>query len=226
MPAESQPPISHEASEDVEDSPEPEEWVPLRSSWQPSAQTWKPLAQNWAHSQSSPDEAPPEPPPLPNTNSATPSVTPAYLDMPHSHHEQRQERPAPVMPEMRSGGGPSIVTRTAPEDDFVNPNQPAHDPYAQMPDPPMFGPLPVTPEPGQHSAQPDPPLPPLPYRAPLLLKPVVWFNALFDLLLWPTGPLGWWLKQPSGRGVLGVLGILCLLGAIALAVADGIGWTE
>jgi hypothetical protein len=54
----------------------------------------------------------------------------------------------------------------------------------------------------------------------------VWFNAAFDLGLAPLGPLGRWLQGPAGRTALGAVGIGCLLAAVALAAADGIGWTR
>jgi hypothetical protein len=64
---------------------------------------------------------------------------------------------------------------------------------------------------------------------PAALLPLVWFNKTFDLFLFPLGPAGGWLKRPSGRGFLGTIGLLCLLGAAALAAAtragiEGLGW--
>jgi hypothetical protein len=69
------------------------------------------------------------------------------------------------------------------------------------------------------------PLPPPPQYPPVLL-PVVWFNQAFDLLLLPFGPLGRWFQGRSGRALLGVVGLLCLVAAAALAAADGIDWTR
>jgi hypothetical protein len=56
--------------------------------------------------------------------------------------------------------------------------------------------------------------------------PLVWFNVAFDGCLTLGGPLGDWLKGKGGRGFLGVMGLLCLAGAAALAVADQFGWTR
>jgi hypothetical protein len=50
------------------------------------------------------------------------------------------------------------------------------------------------------------------------------FNVVFDVFLTLLGPPGRWLKGKQGRNFLGVLGVLSLLGAVALAVADGYGW--
>ena len=73
-----------------------------------------------------------------------------------------------------------------------------------------------------------PSAPPVPTASiPMHLAPLVWFNKGFDLLLLvPFGPLGRWFQGPSGRTVLGTLGLLCLAGAIVLAVAEGFGWTR
>jgi hypothetical protein len=58
------------------------------------------------------------------------------------------------------------------------------------------------------------------------LIPLVAFNYAFDLGLLPLGPLGRWLRGPSGRALLGTLGTGCMLAALALAVADRFGWTR
>jgi hypothetical protein len=55
--------------------------------------------------------------------------------------------------------------------------------------------------------------------------PLLAFNLLFDLLLWPLGPLGKWLRRRPGRNFLGFLGLLALAGAAGLALADWFGWT-
>jgi hypothetical protein len=61
---------------------------------------------------------------------------------------------------------------------------------------------------------------------PLALWPAVLFNATFDVCLLPLGPVGKWFKEPTGRGVLGTIGLLAVVAALALAAADGIGWTR
>ncbi|MGL4552170.1 MAG: hypothetical protein ACRC33_13400, partial [Gemmataceae bacterium] len=68
------------------------------------------------------------------------------------------------------------------------------------------------------------PAPPARPDTPAFLWPLVAFNACFDVLLWPLGPAGGWLRGPSGGGVLATVGVLGLAGAAALAVLDGIGW--
>jgi hypothetical protein len=54
---------------------------------------------------------------------------------------------------------------------------------------------------------------------------LVWFNRAFDGCLVPLGPVGRWLRRPAGRNLLGAGGVLGLLAAAAVAVADCIGWT-
>jgi hypothetical protein len=65
-----------------------------------------------------------------------------------------------------------------------------------------------------------------PEWTPWRLWPLVGFNAAFDLCLRPWGPIGRWLRGPTGRALLGILGLLCLTAAAALAAADWIGWTS
>jgi len=70
-----------------------------------------------------------------------------------------------------------------------------------------------------------PPAPP-PVWTPWYLWPFVGFNAVFDACLAPWGPVGGWLRGPTGRALLGILGLLGLTAAAALAAADWIGWTS
>jgi hypothetical protein len=105
--------------------------------------------------------------------------------------------PPIVMPPRPAPAGPVVMTQTAPE--------------------PAPAPAPAPAPPPRPIAESKPPRP-----WPLL--PLVWFNAAFDVTLLPWGPLGRWLRGPSGRALLGTVGILCLLAAAALVVADRAGW--
>jgi hypothetical protein len=95
---------------------------------------------------------------------------------------------------------------------------------------PLFpsSPLPIVPL-TSHESRPTqratPPAAP-PELMPWSLWPVVAFNYVFDACLAPWGPTGRWLKGPTGRALLGILGLLCLTAAAALAAADWIGWTS
>jgi hypothetical protein len=63
---------------------------------------------------------------------------------------------------------------------------------------------------------------------PFILWPLVPVNWVFDLFTHLLGPLGFWLRRPSGRTALGWLGILMIVGAVGWAVADwyGMDWTR
>jgi hypothetical protein len=59
---------------------------------------------------------------------------------------------------------------------------------------------------------------------PVVLWPLVAFNAFFDVFLWLLGPLGSWLRGPSGGKVFATIGVLGLIGAAAVAALDLFGW--
>ncbi len=175
----------------------PEAWVPFRSSWQPSEQTWKPLAETWEQARKAP-ELPSSP--APEAEASQPARMPP-------------ERPAPppdARPKLRDF--PRVTMPVAPRPSDAPPSTASPDrqtaPAADSSSQTKTAPLP---------SAPSPPLPAL---------PLVWFNVAFDALLTPFGPPGKWLKGKGGRGVLGFVGFLCLAGAVALAVADGIGWPQ
>lgn len=118
--------------------------------------------------------------------------------------ETWEQSKAPPPPEPRPAHGPRVQTREAPPPVVVA-TSPA--PQATPPTPP---PLPPATKP----------------RRPVILWPLVAFNVVFDVFLWPLGPLGTWLKRPAGRSFLGTIGLLCLVAAVALAVADHVGWAK
>ena len=64
-----------------------------------------------------------------------------------------------------------------------------------------------------------------PVAGPRLLLPLLWFNQGFDACLAPLGPPGRWLCGPRGRGMLGFVGLMCLVAAVAIAVCARMGWT-
>jgi hypothetical protein len=179
----------------------PEEWVPFQSSWQPSEQTWKPLAETWQQARTPAEPVGGQrsrPTPTPREAPA-PSFRPTLRDLPRAS--------TPV--------GPVVVTQAA-----------------EMPDPPPFS-NPMLAPPSLELPEASRPMekPPAPTaieapRPPLVLLPLVWFNSAFDTCLLLGGPLGDWLKGKGGRNVLATVGLLCLAGAAALAVADTCGWTR
>jgi hypothetical protein len=115
--------------------------------------------------------------------------------------------PPPIPPTRSGPSGPVVTTQTSAEPNLPIPATP--------PSPP---PEPAKASEATTAAQEFRP----PY--PRVLLPLVWFNAAFDLTLMPWGPPGRWLRGRSGRALLGTVGLLCLLGAAALAIADSAGW--
>lgn len=163
--------------------------------WVPLRSSWQPSAQTWKPLADRWEQSSRPADPAP-----APSVVIAAPQRPQ----------APVFPPRHTPSGPVILTQTAPE------SQPI------VPPPPR----PAQPQPA--AAQPPKPAPaaqePQAPSIPWPLLPLVWFNAVFDVLLLPWCPKGKLLRGPTGRRLLGVLGVLCLLAAAALAFADGFGW--
>jgi hypothetical protein len=97
---------------------------------------------------------------------------------------------------------------------------------------PLLNPVPLAERRGPVLPPPDRPLTPRqalaasrPPRPPLLLRPVLWLNRLFDSTAFALGAPGRWLRRPTGRTLLGVVGLLLLAAAVALVVINRIGWT-
>jgi hypothetical protein len=60
---------------------------------------------------------------------------------------------------------------------------------------------------------------------PFLLLPLLVLNRVFDGLTYLLGPVGGWLRRPSGRNLIGWLGVLMILGAVAWGAVDWFGLT-
>ncbi len=60
---------------------------------------------------------------------------------------------------------------------------------------------------------------------PLLLRPLLGLNRLFDTVALGLGRPGRWLRRPTGRTLLGLLGLLLLAAAVACALLGRFGWT-
>jgi hypothetical protein len=61
---------------------------------------------------------------------------------------------------------------------------------------------------------------------PLLLRPVLRLNRLFDALALGLGAPGRWLRRPAGRTLLGLAGLALLAAAVALVLLDRGGWVR
>jgi hypothetical protein len=58
----------------------------------------------------------------------------------------------------------------------------------------------------------------------LILWPLASVNWIFDLYTFPLGPFGRWLRESSGRALLGGLGVVSLVAACAWALGEWMGW--
>jgi hypothetical protein len=81
-----------------------------------------------------------------------------------------------------------------------------------------------------HAARKPAPTPaaqtPLPTPGPgLAMLPVVVVNKVFDVVTYPLGPLGAWLRGPTGRGLLAFLGGVFLAAAGIILALDWCEWT-
>ena len=66
------------------------------------------------------------------------------------------------------------------------------------------------------------------FPVPWTWWPIIGFNRLVEVLLYCFGPLGAAFTKPLGRNLIGWLGVLMILGAIAWGIADwlGVDWTR
>jgi hypothetical protein len=106
---------------------------------------------------------------------------------------------------------------------------------AEMPSFPHWTPAPPAarepvPRPAPAEALPEaPPRRPLPNRPPPIpgwwVRSLLWSNHTFDQCTSWLGPPGRWLQGTAGRLLLGWLGIMLFLAAVAWALANGFDWT-
>jgi len=172
------------------------DWIPLTSSWRPSARTWKPLSEAWRQAQTG-TGAPPVAPPW--VRDVSPTMPP-------------EPEPAPLPPP-----APPRVEAPAPT--------PKSNPVEAPAPPDKSAPPRLSPRALRRARHWKPTTPSTQRRTPWFVWPLVGFNAVFDACLLPWGPLGRWLRGPTGRAFLGILGLLFLTAAAAWAAAEWIGWT-
>lgn len=171
------------------------DWVPFRSSWEPSPHTWPPLAESWAQAQKVPDQG--------RLRRDEPAVE-------AGHGEAALER-RPV---------PSLAQPETPSETLIYPR-------------PLFGTATaerLSPQsvPESRSRRETPAAEPSVGSTEevfWLVQPVVWTNRVFEALVGWAGPPGQWLAGPGGKKLLGAVGVLCLIGAAGMIVADWLGWT-
>ncbi len=118
--------------------------------------------------------------------------------------------PLPPMPRRPAQpSGPTVQTETVEVQEYPAETPPRAEQAAPIAPAPTPAPAPAPPKPG----------------TPVILWPLVAFNAVFDVFLLPLWPLRGWLRRPSGGGVLAAAGVLCLLAAALLLLADWNGWS-
>ncbi len=54
--------------------------------------------------------------------------------------------------------------------------------------------------------------------------PLGWLNLMFDFVACRLGPPGRWARQPTGRRILGWIGVALLCVSLVLLILDWIGW--
>ncbi len=232
----SQPTAGPEEGEEGPDG----EWVPFRSSWKPSPHTWPPLAESWAQAQKTPEQARlrrDEPVP---TLDAAPPPAPARPAVPHA----AEEPPSPLAKPFTIPERPVVGPPESDPEPVVPPlGLPTATETLIYPRP-LFGSTLEPPEPRDpmlpraHSepdhfteGRPRPdtstPRPDADSTEELFwpLRQLIWINNVFDQVVGRAGAPGRWLAGPSGKTLLGVLGVVFLLGAVALFLLGWLGWT-
>jgi hypothetical protein len=137
------------------------------------------------------------------------------------------EPPEPLRPPP----GNVIIDDSPPTQPLAPPPRPAV-PAAALPLP-LLNPVPVAERRPPVLPPPDRPVSPRqalissrPPGDPLLLRPLLGLNRVFDSLAMGLGGPGRWLRRPAGRTMLGLIGLALLAAAVGLALLDRIGWTR
>jgi hypothetical protein len=189
-----------------EEEPTSEDWVPLRGDWQPSAQTWGPLAEIFKQQDAPERETPDEPGviretiaiPMP-TQSPTPRQEAASLPyLPTPVVTPRQEPAAEVPLSSVEAMARLEAARRA------TPATPAAQERARE----------AATEPTVSAEEPE-----------KVAWPIRALNKFYDVLTYPLGPVGGWLRGPGGRGALAFLGGIFLAAGGILLALDWFDWT-
>ncbi len=146
---------------------------------------------------------------------------------------RREEKPPPDVPIIHVTEAAATPPPLRPSDDlYFQTTLPAHveelAPPTRPPEPvalwnaePAAGIEPDLPAPAEPPAFTPPDRP----EARRRLQPLLWFNRGFERLTSPLGSVGQGLRHPLGRALLGAAGLLMMLAAGAVVVADCLGWT-
>jgi hypothetical protein len=206
------PPLQTTA-ESEEDTKGPEgEWVPFRSSWKPSPHTWPPLAESWAQAQQGTD--------LGRVRRDEPASEPVLQpsQSPARGGTAKPTVPAIASPEV-TPASPAAMTE-APSETLIYPRPLFGSASPDRPGRQEISETRTTPD----ESAPDPDVGP-PEEIFWPLRPLVWIDRGYEALVSWAGAPGQWLAGPGGKTLLGILGLLCLVGAFGLFLVDLLGWT-
>lgn len=193
------------------------EWVPFRSSWKPSPLTWPPLAESWAQAQKVNDtgRVRRDDPVVEPGVGEPPSKPDSQLVPPRQELENYSQRQG--YNEKSSGSSPAGL-QDFPNETLVYPRPPfgtaSLDRTSRRPVSDNQS--------AQETANSDSGVP---EDVLWPLRPMVWVNRTYEALVSWMGAPGQWLAGSGGKTLLGVVGLLCLVGASGLVLADWLGWT-
>jgi hypothetical protein len=175
------------------------------------------------------------------TDMATPTPPPTRQQLDDLDALLQRMLALPVNP---SGGPPEPPfpeSFNAPAGNVIIDDSPPARPTAPFPHPsappiaislPLLNPVPLAERRPPILPKPDRPVTPrqalIASRPPpesLLLRPLLGLNRLFDTLALSLGSPGRWLRRPTGRTLLGLIGLVLLAAAVMCALLDRIGWT-
>jgi hypothetical protein len=170
-----------------------------KEAWVPLRSTWQPSAQTWQPLAESWRQA--------NGTAATPAAVTGPTPRPQL---DPPPLPAPSVSEPVETAAEEQTSQAMTGETLVPPSPPAE------PSPAALEPA----EPRLRLTAEDAPV-----VESRLLLPLLWFNQGFDACMAPLGAFGRWLCSPSGRQMLGIAGLACLVAAAAVAVSVGMSWT-
>jgi hypothetical protein len=177
------------------------------------------------------DMATPTPPPTRQQLDDLDALLQRMLALPVNPSEGPSEPPAePPFPEPFGPPAGNVII------DDSGPTRPTA-PFPRSPVPaatvslPLLNPVPLAQRRPPVLPRPDRPVSPRqaliasrPPPEPLLLRPLLALNRLFDTLALGLGSPGRWLRRPTGRTLLGLIGLALLAAAVAFALLDRVDW--
>jgi hypothetical protein len=171
--------------------------------------------------------------PAPQPRSRPPSTTREQLDELDALLQRMLELPVDPASAPEEPDGPATVAEEPPREEVAE--APADGPPpapAPVPEPSSPGPSPAGEAPAvdrtlvarNGTGSPPVPLPGGGEVVPGWAGPLVFVNRAFDRATRPLGVVGYWLRRPRGRAVLGWAGVALLALALCLVFCTWRGW--